>query len=210
MDTSPALTTSPSPDCLQAIRVRPVEHHERESWHELLARHHYLGAPALVGKSLLHVATLGERWVALLGWSSPALKCAARDHWIGWLSVIQWQRLQFLANNTRFLILPEFHLPNLASRVLGLSCQRLGNDWQRLHGHPVLLAETFVDPSRFAGTSYKAAGWLEVGRTRGFSKNDMRYQHHGQPKAVFVKPLQPQARQWLAALVPDPQWRCVP
>lgn len=106
---------------LQTIRVRPIEHHERSLWHDLLAQHHYLGAPALVGKALLHVATLGDRWVALLGWSSPALKCAARDQWIGWLPVLQWQRLHFIANNTRFLILPDFHLPNLASRVLGLS-----------------------------------------------------------------------------------------
>ena len=193
---------------LQAIRVRPIEHHERSLWHDLLAQHHYLGAPALVGKALLHVATLGDRWVALLGWSSPALKCAARDQWIGWLPVLQWQRLHFIANNTRFLILPDFHLPNLASRVLGLSLQRLSDDWQRLHGHPVLLAETFVDPSRFNGTCYRGAGWQELGRTKGFSKNATRYQHHGQPKIVFVKPLLPQAQQWLSALVPNPEWRC--
>ncbi len=208
MNTCPALVTPSSSSLLQAIQVRPVAHHEQARWHDLLARHHYLGTPALVGKSLLHVAILDGQWVALLGWSSPALKCAARDRWIGWLPVLQWQRLHFIANNTRFLILPDFHLPNLASRVLGLSLQRLGNDWQRLYGQPVLLAETFVDPSRFAGTSYKAAGWREVGRTRGFSKNAARYQHHGQPKTVFVKPLRPEARQWLSALVPDPEWRC--
>ncbi|MBF0339361.1 MAG: hypothetical protein HQL95_00180 [Magnetococcales bacterium] len=51
---------------LKAIRVRPIEHHEQARWYELLAQHHYLGAPAKVGKSLLHVATLNEQWVALL------------------------------------------------------------------------------------------------------------------------------------------------
>lgn len=208
MNTSPIPSTPPASPSLQAIQVRPVAYDEQSRWMELMARHHYLGAPALVGKSLLHVATLDDCWVALLGWSSPALKCAPRDHWIGWLPVLQWQRLHFIANNTRFLILPDFHLSNLASRVLGLSLQRLDGDWQSLHGHPVLLAETFVDPARFTGTSYRAAGWQEVGQTRGFSKNAMQYRHHGQPKLIFVKPLQPQARQWLAALVPDPEWRC--
>lgn len=208
MNTCPARHTLVTSHTLQAIRVRLVEYHEISLWHDLLARHHYLGAPALVGKSLLHVATLDERWVALLGWSSPALKCASRDQWIGWLPVLQWQRLHFIANNTRFLILPGFHLPNLASRVLGLALQRLSNDWQQRHGHSLLLAETFVDPSRFAGTSYKATGWQALGQTRGFSKNSTRYHHHGQPKIIFVKPLRPEARPWLSALVPHPDWRC--
>lgn len=206
MNTRPPLDSSSY--LLKAIRVHPVEHHERARWYELLAQHHYLGAPAMVGKSLLHVATLNGQWVALLGWSSPALKCAVRDKWIGWLPVLQWQRLNFIANNTRFLILPDFHLPNLASRVLGLSLQRLADDWQRLHGNSLLLVETFVDPARFNGTCYRAAGWQELGRTRGFAKNASRYWHHGQPKIVFVKSLHPQARQWLSDLVPNPSWRC--
>lgn len=208
MNTRPAIAKSVSSNILRTIQVRPVAHHEQPRWCELLAQHHYLGTPALVGKTLLHVATLEDQWVALLGWSSPALKCAARDQWIGWLPVLQWQRLHFIANNTRFLILPDFHLPNLASRVLGLSLQRLSDDWQRLHGHPVLLAETFVDPSRFRGTCYKAAGWQALGQTKGFSKNATRYHHHGQPKIIFVKSLQPQTQQWLSALIPNPEWRC--
>ncbi|MBF0146059.1 MAG: ISAs1 family transposase, partial [Magnetococcales bacterium] len=91
---------------------------------------------------------------------------------------------------------------------MGLALQRLGDDWQQVHGHPLLLAETFVDPARFAGTCYRAAGWQEIGMTKGFAKNSTRYRHHGQPKIVFVKPLWPLARQWLADLVPDPAWRC--
>ncbi|MBF0173756.1 MAG: DUF4338 domain-containing protein [Magnetococcales bacterium] len=91
---------------------------------------------------------------------------------------------------------------------MGLALQRLGDDWQQVHGHPLPLAETFVDPARFAGTRYRAAGWRELGMTRGFAENPTRYRHHGQPKIVFVKPLRPLARQWLANLVPDPAWRC--
>ena len=39
-----------------------------------------------------------------------------------------------------------------------------------MHGHPVLLAETFIDPSRFVGTCYRAANWIALGHTRGFAK----------------------------------------
>ena len=37
---------------------------------------------------------------------------------------------------------------NLASRVLGQSARRLCDDMRKVHGHPVLLAYTFVDRSR--------------------------------------------------------------
>jgi hypothetical protein len=88
-----------------------------------------------------------------MGWSSAALKCKPRDVWIGWPQVTQWQRLHLIANNSRFLILlPCNHIPNLASKTLGLNLKRLARDWEEIHGHPVLLAETFVDSSRFAGT----------------------------------------------------------
>ena len=54
------------------------------------------------------------------------------------------QRLHLVTQNARFVILPAFQcIPNLASRVLGLSLQRLAQDMQREHGHRVLLAESF-------------------------------------------------------------------
>ena len=50
-------------------------------------------------------------------------------------------------------MLPDPHaVPNLGSRVLALSVRRLAEDWRVVHGHPVVLAETFVDPRRFPGT----------------------------------------------------------
>ena len=56
------------------------------------------------------------------------------------------------------------------SRVLELNLRRLSQDMQALHGHPVLLGETFVDRSRFAGTCYRAANWRSLGFTRGYSR----------------------------------------
>ena len=177
----------------QAASVRLVRREERARWRELMRRHHYLGFQHIVGESLWYVATVGEEWVALLGWGAAALKCGARDRWIGWERAVQWRRLRLVANNARFLILPGWNQPNLASRLLALNLKRLSPDWEICHGHSILLAETFVDGSRFRGTCYRAAGWQALGQTRGFGKRNHRYWHHGQPKIVLVRPLVPDA-----------------
>ena len=176
------------------IDVRLIHPGERDDWDSLMSAHHYLGLLSLVGESLRYVAEVPERWLALLGWSTAAFKCQARDAWIGWLPTVQWQRLSLIANNARFLILPGIRIPNLASKVLSLNVKQLADDWDRVHGHPVVLAETFVDTARFTGACYKAANWQYLGHTRGYSKNAGVYTHHGQSKAVFVLPLCKDAR----------------
>jgi hypothetical protein len=182
-----------------SLTVRPVRCEERARWRQLMNAHHYLGFRPIVGQSLWYVATCEEQWVALLGWGAAALKCAPRDAWIGWTPRLKFRRLHLLANNARFLILPQWHLPNLASHVLALNLQRLSQDWERYYGHPLLLVETFVDASRFRGTCYLAAGWQRLGATRGFAKHGRGYLAHGHPKQVWVRPLRPQARESLTA-----------
>jgi len=184
---------------LDGIIVRPVRHEERARWRQLMQTHHYLGLRSIVGQSLWYVALFQEQWVALLGWGAAALKCAPRDTWIGWSSALRFRRLHLLANNARFLVLSEWRRRNVASRVLALNCKRLSQDWERYHGHPILLAETFVDPTRFRGTCYLAAGWLPLGQTLGFAKRGRGYVAHGQPKLVLVRPLCREARQRLLA-----------
>ena len=190
---------------LHCLIVRPITADERSDWDTLMATHHYLSFRSLVGESIRYVAVLQGRWVALLGWSAAALKCRPRDTWIGWPQFIQWQRLHLIANNSRFLILPDVYIPNLASKILSLNLKRLANDWDNLHGHPVLLAETFVDTSRFNGTCYKAANWIYLGQTQGFGKSSSRYFHHGQKKGVFVFPLNKRALCWLTDPLPNPK-----
>ena len=189
---------------LSAVRVRLIEPGERPRWEALMRAHHYLGLGAMVGKSLRYVGEVDGHWLALLGWASAALKCAARDAWIGWSPALQWQRIGLLANNTRFLLLPGPRVPNLASKLLAANVARLAADWQAIHGQPLLLAETFIDPARFAGTCYRAANWLDLGATGGFAKSNMRYTEHGQRKRILVYPLQRQARAILATALPAP------
>jgi hypothetical protein len=181
------LSLSPSPE--KPLVVRPVRREEQSHWRTLMQRHHYLGFERIVGESLCYVASRGTDWVALLGWGSAALKCGPRDRWVGWDRALQWRRLHLIVNNVRFLILPEGQEANLASRVLALNLKRLSQDWELYYGHPVLLAETFVDGARFRGTCYRAAGWQVLGETRGFAKRNRHYWRHGQSKLVFVRPL---------------------
>jgi hypothetical protein len=114
-----------------------------------------------------------------VSFSTPAWKCAARDRWIGWDLRHQYDRLHLVTNNSRFLIFPEYHVPNLASRILSLCQKRLPYDWQQSFGHPLLLLETFVDPQRFHGTVYKASNWLYVGDTKGFRRTRQGVQQQG-------------------------------
>ena len=93
---------------LREVTVRPaVGADERIRWDALMGAHHYLPFRGLVGRSVRHVAVLGEHWLALVGWHAGAFKLKARDRWIGWLPEQQFRRLHLIANNARFLILPE-------------------------------------------------------------------------------------------------------
>lgn len=141
-----------------------------------LDQHHYLGLRSSFCKTLRYVAVAVavEGWLALLGWQAAALKCAARDAWIGWAPVMRYQRLHLLVNNARFLILLDGHMFNLASRVLALNLRHFAGDWQCIHGHPLLLAETFVDTTRFTADCYRAANRQALGSTRGFARHNGR------------------------------------
>jgi len=196
---------------LREVTVRPtVGTGERCRWDALMSAHHYLAFRGLVGRSVRHVAVLDERWLALVGWHAGAFKLGARDRWIGWLPEQHFRRLHLIANNARFLILPGCAAANLASRVLGLSLRRLSGDFHAVHGHPVVLAETFVDRSRFTGACYRASNWQVLGETRGFARKPgatATWVPHGQPKEVLVYPLVRDAREQLCRLDDAPKWR---
>lgn len=174
---------------LRRIEVRPALQSERQRWGKLMAAHHYLGYQKACGEQVHYVATIDGTWVALLVWTSAALKLKPRDLWIGWDAIAKTRRLKLIANNMRFLVLPEWQVPNLASRVLALNMKRLSQDWQTFYGHPILLAETFVDADRFRGSCYKATGFCEIGHTRGFTRSRTGYLANGRPKKILVKQL---------------------
>ena len=192
------------------VEVRPARPDERRRWDALADEHHYLGFRQFAGRGLRHVAVWNGHWLALLGWQSGAFKCAPRDRWLGWHRSVQFRRLHLIGNNTRFVVLPEASgIANLASRALSRSLRRLSADWEAAHGHPLELAETFVDPERFRGTCYAASNWTRAGRTKGFARSNGSYTDpHGSPKEMLVRPLRRDARRRLADPADRPEWAC--
>ena len=79
---------------------------------------------------------------------------------------------------------------------------------EALRGHPVLLAETFVDPALFVGTCYLAAGWTEIGETRGFGRDASGWREHGRLNKVLVRSLRPGAAKALGGLDEPVSWGC--
>jgi hypothetical protein len=161
----------------------------------LLTQHHYLGYAYPIGANVRYLARGRDgRVLACAVWSSAALKVQSRDAWIGWSPEARMAGLCRLANNTRFCVLPWVRVPHLASHLLGLMVRQLQTDWLTATGHRLALVETFVDESRFRGTCYTAANWLDLGRTVGRTRDDRTRSIKAPVKQVRVLPLLPVER----------------
>jgi len=181
---------------IHAVRRRtPLE----ALYQGLVAAHHYLGYVRPVGEHLEYLVFAGERPVACLGFGSAPRHLGPRDRFIGWSAAARRRNLRYLAYQTRFLILPWVEVPQLASHLLGRIARRVASDWERLYGHPVYWLETFVDPSRFRGTCYRAANWIALGRTTGRGKDDLSHRPNRPLKEVLGYPLTPRFRERLQA-----------
>ncbi len=60
----------------QGITVRRVEQSECADFKALMQKHHYLGALPKIGETIWYIATLHGEWIALLSFSTAALKYA--------------------------------------------------------------------------------------------------------------------------------------
>lgn len=165
----------------------------------LIETHHYLRYTQPVGEQLKYVVFAGERPIACFTWSSAPRHLGARDRYIGWSLAARRRNLRLLAYNSRFLILPWVRVPHLASHLLGRMARNLSDDWQRVYGHPILFAETFVDPERNRGTCYRAANWTVLGLTTGRGKDAPTWEQNRSIKQVLGLPLVRDFRQRLQA-----------
>jgi hypothetical protein len=172
------------------LSVAPIGAGDQARFDAELDEHHWLGH-RMVGETMRYVATdeHGE-WIALVGFASPALSCKPRDRFIGWSPEVQFRRLRYVASNQRFCILPAGRRQNAASAVMSRTLKRLSTDWVKSWNHPVLMVETFVDPSRHIGTCYGASSFLRVGETAGYGRRSGRYFEHREIKDVYVRTLQ--------------------
>jgi len=190
------------PDCpavqgpladLAPISLRPVTTQEdRERWKAYLQTYHYLGYKHPFGAHLGYFIVsepLGQELGCFVFSASAAWTLAPRDEWIGWDEKQRKKRLSLILSNDRFLIFPWVEVPNLASYALSLATRQIAEDWERAHGYRPVLIETFVDPTRYLGTCYRAANWRHLGRTQGRGRDDSRHERLETRKDIYVYPL---------------------
>ena len=96
---------------------------------QAIIEHHYLHNATLVGEHLRYALVYKGRWLGVATWSSAAFHLKDRDQFIGWTAEQCRRRRGLLANNSRLLVLPDGHSPNLISRFMKLMLQQLSADW---------------------------------------------------------------------------------
>ena len=180
------------------IQVRPVQGAaQARLFKELVGTYHYLGYQQAQGAQLKYLATYRNRPVACLSFGPAALRVAARDRFIGWSAPQRQERLPWVVNNDRFLVLPWVVVPHLASFVLSRCLRRLRSDWRQIYQQDLVLAETFIQKDRFRGCCYAAANWTCIGESLGRGRND-RFHREALPiKTIWVYALRPEFRQVL-------------
>jgi hypothetical protein len=184
---------------LGPLELRPVRRTADEALFDgLIETHHYLGYTQPVGAHLKILVTARARPIACFAWSSAPRHLGPRDRYIGWSKDERQRNLRFVAYNPRYLLLPWVEVRYLASHLLARMTRTLSALWQQAYGHPIYFVETFVDPARFRGTCYRAAGWTVLGTTTGRGKDAPTRQPTRPPKAVLGLALTPRFRALLA------------
>ena len=131
----------------------------------------------------------GEKLVACISFCACAWKLKDRERFIGWSEEQRQRNLQLVVNNARFLVLPWIESKGLASKILALAARELPRHWKHRYGFEPVLLETFVEYERHKGTCYKAANWVNVGRTTGRGKKSISHERLIPSKDIWLYPL---------------------
>lgn len=185
-----------------ALRLVAVEGVGEKLFNEYIQRYHPLGYRQPFGYRMRYFIETDRGKLGCLLFSGAAKSLGARDRWIGWTEEQRLQRLAWVVNLNRHLIFPWVGLRNLSSHVLGLLCRQIAEDWQKRWDYRPVLLETFVDPRQHAGSSYKGAGWEEVGMTSGEGLVRPGQRYNTTAKKIFLKPLCKDFRALLCSELP--------
>lgn len=180
------------------VKVTAREKEASRLWREMMNAYHYLGSGPLCGAQIRYLIKSEKHgYVGALSFSASAWRLDSRDKWIGWSDKERESNLRLVIGNSRFLIAPMIKVKNLASHVLGLCVKQVRLDWIEQYGYEPLLIETFVDSTRFKGTSYRAANWLHIGETSGRGRQDSTHKRAVEVKNIYIYPLQQDSREKL-------------
>ncbi|MBO4369375.1 MAG: IS4 family transposase [Desulfovibrio sp.] len=185
-------------DEIASLRLEKVVTNEnRKILYTLLRDEHYLGEKLPPGYRISYLVKSEHGFLGAVCFSSAANRLATRDHWIGWSDRERKENLDGILNMSRFLIRKNVHCKNLATKVISMSLETVKKDCQEQYHFFPYLVETFVDSEKYAGTCYKAAGWEEIGETKGRGWNDRYNNNFLSKKKIFVKALVPNFREQL-------------
>jgi hypothetical protein len=140
----------------------------------------------LIGLRIKYLVLSEEKAIAALSFNQASLTLGVREEYIGWNTQEKKRHLPHLINNNRLLILPWVKVKNLASHILSLSLKMLKKDWLLLYGRTPYMVETFVDLNRNKGICYRAANWVYLGESKGYTKVGKAFVYHGTPKGVYI------------------------
>jgi hypothetical protein len=172
---------------IKIVHVLDYKDINYEQWKEMISERHYLKSHKLYGQQIKYlVQSPIYGWIGALSFGSASWSLKERDERLGWDEEKRIKELPKLVCNNRFYLMPEYTVPNLASKVLSKSLKRLTCDWERIYGVSPVLVETFVDKERFSGGCYKASNWEFLGQTQGRGRDDRFHKKSLSKKYIFV------------------------
>jgi len=184
---------------LGEITIEPIKsRYTKDSrvWFHLIETYHYLRNARLCGAQIRYIVKSKKYgYIGALSFSSATYKLKARDEYIGWSEKARRENMGYVVSNSRFLIVPTVKVKNLASRIMSKALSRLGEDWNERYGQRPVLVESYVDPSRYKGSSYRASNWHYVGQSSG--------RRDGIAKDIYVYPLSRRWQERLCAESPE-------
>lgn len=157
----------------------------------MLERRHYLNSAKLYGQQIKYlIKSVRYGWIGALAFSSASWRLRPRDERMGWDEETRRKDLKKVICNSRFLLLPEYGVKNLASQVMARCLKRIPADWEKHYQVRPILVETFVDKERYLGTCYKAGNWIMLGETKGRGRNDQFHENKLSQKYIYVYELE--------------------
>ncbi|NLV95348.1 MAG: ISAs1 family transposase [Candidatus Riflebacteria bacterium] len=189
---------------LEKLRAMEVKDYMDEAEVEtLMSRFHPLGEKKLIGNRISYMILYRGDVAAVLQFDKAVDRNKLREERIGWDKSLVKDRTKYIANNCRFLVMPDYAgVKNLASKCLSLVSDRISQDFKRKYGVPLLALETYVDPlhNDNEGSCYKAAGWEHLGMSTGFQKKGS--DERTNSKHYYLKPLHEDSYPALKAVSP--------
>ncbi|MDF1880751.1 IS4 family transposase [Sulfurimonas sp. MAG313] len=155
-------------------------------WNTLIAKEHPQGDSRLVGYMVKYLITYKGYYIGAASFSSASMNLEARDKWIGWSPEQKSTLLSQVVNMSRFLIRNDMHCKNLSSYLLSRLVKLIADDFEERYKIRPWLIESFVDTEKYAGTSYKAANWRLIGKTKGRGRNDKQNKKEKTLKDIYI------------------------